>query len=588
MKRVLFAITGILLLVSSIGVSGVPVSAAANNFTIDNYDADYYLGKNSEGRSTLKTVEKITATFPTSNQNHGLERAIPQSYDGHPTHVKISSIVDENGTGLEYGTSSSNDYLIVRVGNADTYVHGVKTYVITYEQQDVTRYFADTASDEFYWDINGTEWGVPIKNFAVRLHVDDALTSNLKSTTDVACYIGKSGSTNDCELIQSDGVFTATSTYLAPGENVTIAIGFKPQTFAAYQQSFLDKLTAFYWITVYLSIPIAIILLIILSVRFYGWSNRGKDVGTVVPEYLPPRDFSVTVAGSILKINTKTFTAQLIDLAVRHYLKIYETKPKSFLVNAKYDIEIVKDPRDLLMEEWEILKDIFSNEPYVGKRLALDSLKNNTSVGLAISDNPGKVQSLITTSYGLRAKDAQKSRWFRNAGFVLLGISVLTLNIPFFIVAVTTFILGVTLSPLTDKGLALKRYLLGLKHYISVAETERLKMLQSPDGAAKVGGTADDSGKLVKLYERVLPYAILFGQEREWNLQIGAYYEAANTQPSWYSGTNGAFNAIAFSAAMSSFSTTSSYTSASSSSSGGSSGGGFSGGGGGGGGGGGW
>ncbi len=114
-------------------------------------------------------------------------------------------------------------------------------------------------------------------------------------------------------------------------------------------------------------------------------------------------------------------------------------------------------------------------------------------------------------------------------------------------------------------------------------------MLQSPDGAQKAQVDGSDTKQLVKLYERVLPYAVLFGQEKQWNKQLGKYYENTNTQPDWYSGSNGAiFNAAMFSSAMSSFATTASYSSPSSSSSGGSSGGGFSGGGGGGGGGGGW
>jgi uncharacterized membrane protein len=115
-------------------------------------------------------------------------------------------------------------------------------------------------------------------------------------------------------------------------------------------------------------------------------------------------------------------------------------------------------------------------------------------------------------------------------------------------------------------------------------------MLQSPEGAEKIGQTiqGEDAAQLVKLYERVLPYAVLFGVEKEWTKQLGAYYEAAGEQPDWYAG-NGAFNAVIFASALSGFSSQSStYSSSTSSSSGGSGGGGFSGGGGGGGGGGGW
>lgn len=123
-----------------------------------------------------------------------------------------------------------------------------------------------------------------------------------------------------------------------------------------------------------------------------------------------------------------------------------------------------------------------------------------------------------------------------------------------------------------------------------MAETDRIRMLQSPEGAEKVARIINgtDEAQLIKLYERVLPYAVLFGLESEWNKQLGRYYEATSTQPDWFMGSNGAFNAVVFTSAMSSFSTANNYASSVSSSSGGSTGGGFSGGGGGGGGGGGW
>ena len=112
-------------------------------------------------------------------------------------------------------------------------------------------------------------------------------------------------------------------------------------------------------------------------------------------------------------------------------------------------------------------------------------------------------------------------------------------------------------------------------------------MLQSPEGAEKVQVEAADEKQLVKLYERVLPYAILFGQEKEWTKQLGRYYEHLGSQPDWYAG-HGAFNAAMFASSMNSLSSAANSVSSYSSSSGGSMGGGFSGGGGGGGGGGGW
>jgi uncharacterized membrane protein YgcG len=140
-----------------------------------------------------------------------------------------------------------------------------------------------------------------------------------------------------------------------------------------------------------------------------------------------------------------------------------------------------------------------------------------------------------------------------------------------------------SLRPLTPQGRELFDYLKGLKMYIGLAEVDRIKVLQSPSGAEKVPVNTDDSANMVVLYERVLPYAVLFGQEKEWLKQLGVYYESAQSTPGWYSGTS-AFNAASFASSVGSFASYS--NSSSSSSSSGAGGGGSSGGGGGGGGGG--
>ena len=91
----------------------------------------------------------------------------------------------------------------------------------------------------------------------------------------------------------------------------------------------------------------------------------------------------------------------------------------------------------------------------------------------------------------------------------------------------------------------------------------------------------------MKLYEKLLPYAVLLNLETEWAKVLGTYYESLGSQPDWYGGS-GAFNAALFASSMSSLSSTSAsaYSGSSSSSSSGFSGGGGSSGGGGGGGGG--
>jgi uncharacterized membrane protein YgcG len=136
-------------------------------------------------------------------------------------------------------------------------------------------------------------------------------------------------------------------------------------------------------------------------------------------------------------------------------------------------------------------------------------------------------------------------------------------------------------KPLTAAGAEVRDHLRGLKEFIEWAEADRIRMLQSPQGAERIRIDSTDVRQILWLYELLLPYAVVFGQEKQWAKELAVLYGAGNS-PTWYVGTSG-FNASSFSSGIS---TLSSSTSSSSSTSGGSGGGGSAGGGGGGGGGG--
>ena len=134
------------------------------------------------------------------------------------------------------------------------------------------------------------------------------------------------------------------------------------------------------------------------------------------------------------------------------------------------------------------------------------------------------------------------------------------------------------------KGFEAKNYLEGLKLYISVAESERLMFSQSLQNSERF--QTEFGGSRVKLYEKLLPWAALFGLEKSWAKVLELQFQDEGYLPDWYVGST-TFNAMVFSNSLNSFnSAMNSYSAPSSSSSGG--GGGFSGGGAGGGGGGGW
>ena len=569
-----------------VGSSQAAFAAQTDNFTITKFDAEYSLGRDSENRSTLAATWRITAHFP-PNQNRGIAPIFVKKYDNHPTNFSLQSVTDEQGTSLEYTWNDDE----LRIGKKDVYVQGEKTYVIKFTQRDVTKHYDNTGRDEFYWDVIGNEWRVPMENVRVSVKFDESLQAARRG--EAFCYAGKQGSRQRCTVSDDKGEIVTTVSQLDRREGITMAVGFTGGTFAGYQETLIEKMIKIWSMVQVLASSLAVILMLLLSWRYRRLFGRHSELKPIPPEYLPPKQASVLTSAYILKnyealaVKGSAKVAQLLDLAVRHYIKLYEVKKASFLRSAQYEIEIVKDLKELRPEESEVVRDMFgSSMPKPGERLNLKKLQNNLSYASRTRDDDTNLKNLVHGNYALCEQKLANKRIVQKWALWVFVISVLLLSPMLLIVAGIVFALSFGWS-LTDEGLALRRYLAGLKMYIGVAEAERLQMLQSPEGAEKVKVDASDEKQLVKLYERVLPYAVLFGQEKEWSKQLGRYYEQVGEQPDWYSG-QGAFNAAAFAAGMNSLSSVASSASDYSSTSGGSTGGGFAGGGGGGGGGGGW
>lgn len=569
-----------------VGSSQAAFAAQTDNFTITKFDAEYSLGRDSENRSTLAATWRITAHFP-PNQNRGIAPIFVKKYDNHPTNFSLQSVTDEQGTSLEYTWNDDE----LRIGKKDVYVQGEKTYVIKFTQRDVTKHYDNTGRDEFYWDVIGNEWRVPMENVRVSVKFDESLQA--ARAGEAFCYVGAHGSRQRCNVSGDKGEIVTNANRLDRREGITMAVGFTGDTFAGYQETLSEKLIKI-WATVQtIASSLAVILMLLLSWRYRRLFGRYRELKPIPPEYLPPKQASVLTSAYVLKrydalmVKGSAKVAQLLDLAVRHYIKLYEVKKASFLRSAQYEIEIVKDLKELRPEESEVVRDMFgSSMPKPGQRLNLKKLQNNLSYAARTRDDDTNLKNLAHGKYGLCEQKPVNKQIVRKWALWVGIIGVLLLSPMLLIVAGIVFALSFGWS-LTDEGLALRRYLAGLKMYIGVSEAERLQMLQSPEGAEKVKVDASDEKQLVKLYERVLPYAVLFGQEKKWSAQLGQYYEQVGEQPDWYSG-QGAFNAAAFAAGMNSLSSVASSASDYSSTSGGSTGGGFAGGGGGGGGGGGW
>lgn len=570
-------------------VAGSPVVLAVdvNNFVIKDYQVDMVLSKDGEQRSKLETTETITAIFPDFDQNHGIERSLVNEYDGHQTNLKIESVTRPDGSPWHYEINSAN---ILRIGDRETYVRGEQTFIVKYSQRDVTKYFAGENIEEFYWDAIGTEWRVPIETARISLVMSGDLANS--ATGSISCYRGAFGSSQACQFTEQTDESGQKSIIvqeqnLELSQGITLAIGFKYGTFAGYQPTFLEKILPTLIMANWISTPIVIGLGIIMTLRQsrVAQTPEIKRVleQAVVPQYIPPEEYSVLDSSKVYysSMENRAMPGHIIDWAVRHFVVLKQTRESSIFRKAQYNIEVINEfPEKSRLST--LVEDIFEKIPGVGSTVTTQSLQKRTSSLV----NAFHKQDKVILESDLYSANEQATAFANKAGLISLVIGFITFTVPTIMLAIYMFNLKGR-KFYSQKGAELKNYLDGLKLYISVAEEERLKMLQSPETAEKVGDVVSDKGARITLYERVLPYAILFGQEKEWAKQLGDLYSETNQSPTWSSSLAG-FSTASFVNNLGSFTGNISSASSYSSSSSGSSGGGSSGGGGGGGGGGGW
>lgn len=603
MRLRLTALTSLLAAVTLLpGAAAIAaVQASPDDFTFSSMSVDYHLGRDGGGNATLRTVETLEAVFPDFDQNHGIERAIPLKYGEAELWLSIVSVTDGDGSPINYSRNDDDDFAVLRIGDADSFVHGAQTYRIEYTQRNVVRSFADTASDEFYWDTNGTGWAQPFGRVTATVHLEDGIGADL--TGNLACYQGYEGSTDRCDIERSGDAITASATDLGPYQNVTIAIGFDPEAFV--DPPLLRDHWAFAilpWVLLGLT---GAAFLLVLALRLFVWrDDPGR--GIIIPEYTRPKDAYPMLAAELLGRQQTALPAQIVGFAVDRVLAIREYPDRS--KDSRYVLELLAGWPTVRDEERTSLKTLFG-ELSVGRRQSLNPADRKLGDRLAV--HRGAVVKEVG-SRGWRARPVTSIprilRWSTFAvavgaitlWFIAVNLEADTTGVwlaAFLCTAGWVIVAALATPPaiMTAEGAAVRDNLYGIRDYLKLAEADRIRMLQAPGTAERIDVT--DESAIIKLYERLLPYAMIFGIEKEWIGELGRHY-ARTEAPDWYSGAEvtrlGAFSTTVGSTSFATTPTPSSSSGSSwsssggSSFSGGSSGGGSSGGGGGGGGGGGW
>ncbi|REJ04473.1 DUF2207 domain-containing protein [Microbacterium bovistercoris] len=566
-------------------VAVLPASVAradVDDFSYSTWDSQYQIGLDDEGRALMHVTETVVAEFPQTDQNRGIVRGLAEVYGSAPLYPRVISVTDGEGHDVPYETESDDDVLFVSIDD-DTYKHGSTTYVIEYTMRDVFHTPDDAEIDEFYWDLLPLDSTQDIARFTGSIRFDDALTGATAGLP--SCYQGGYGAKATCDLVEQAGVYTVTATDLGAGEGVTVAFPFEPGTVTPSPALQPDPLTDV--------IPYGLAgggLLLggagLLSVGLMKRRHRGQGDGIVVAQYEVPADLPPLLAALLEGSKAKAIPAEIVHLGVHGALRIEDGKKKprlTFLagenVGDPLDSATLRglfpdrepgDQVDLGTPDTDLARRL-SNLPKTAATAASDRglTESRRSAGGLVLGILGVVAGLIAVGLAIPGLAVQ-----RPAAIVAFVISVLLLA--------ATIVLAVLLmlkkTVLTPKGAETRELLLGAREYIRLAEADRIRMLQSYTGAER---RSDGEVDIIVLYERLLPYAMLFGLEKEWAEVLEVQYERAGSAPGWYAG----YTMGSFGSSLSTMGATLHATpvATSSSSSSGSFGGGFSGGGGGGG-----
>lgn len=633
--RYLFA--GFLALVS---VIFAPISASAvstQSFYFEDFTVDYYLSRDADGTSRMRVQEQITAIFPDTDQNHGINRVIPfTNNDGQnitmasTSHLAID--VRRNGEPEPVAHVASEDgYFLVQIGDADKYVHGRQVYTLDYEFENL---ILDQSNDndswqELYWDANGSDWQQRFDKVTARVHLSSDIAGNF--TGETVCYVGRYGESgsNRCKTTKDGNVITFTATKLSAYETLTFAMAFDAGTFTVHAPATSYLLMIIFAIFLILGVAL-IIITCVASHRVKAKRQYYKNL-FVKPEYTAPRGFTVAemaenYIGKGMNGNPKVAT--LLELAVTHKVEIVKTETTGAFGKKKpsWQVHVLKID-GLSPEQIKVLQILSGSSNAISRGQAID-IKTRTATSTLqklaqdfTTDTKAQLRTkaLYTPEKTEKSKEPAESKGPNSTLITALDIAWMVISIATFLLSIIlpdesyipyagadwlplpVFLIGfvifftILIAALdiakyeehTEKGLEYSRYLEGLKLYISMAEADRLNFLQS------VKGADTSHAGVVKLYEKLLPYATLFGLEKSWLNELSRYYEFDDVSaPTWYIGI-GAFRAHEFASAMHALTATAGTTithstTVNSSSSGSGFSGGFSGGGGGGGGGGGW
>ena len=478
-----------------------------------------------EKNRSIHVVEEIKVYAAGRAIKRGITRSLPQKRDmkGKTMRMKYDILsIEKDGKKESYFTQSGNGYETIYIGKEDVFLQpGEYTYTIEYKVPNQVGIFEDY--DEIYWNAVGTDVDFVVEEATCEVMLPEGATI-IQETA----YTGAFGSTGADYRVEQRGssTFYQTNRALAPKEGFSVAIGF--------EKGIVEPPGLFQRFGTLITIVMGFLFL--MGYFVYTWWKFGVDPPkpTSYPIFDAPDNLSPASINYILKerYQRKSFTASIIKLAIKGYLKIEEKEETKmlFFTSKIYHLVKLKVADEVLQkEEKKLMYTLFSG-------------------GRVVVEIDGEYHYYVESAYighkaNLKAQHHKFIRQGHNTRFLVIPILV---TLAVMIIAVillvnSAFIEGINLIPIatffpvaivgiilfaylikkpTEEKLELQSRIEGYKMYLEMAEKERLRLLNPPE-------------RTPEIFEQALPYAFALGVEHQWAKNFKDILEQMQYQPEW-------------------------------------------------------
>ena len=531
--------------ITLLGLAAVAITASAS-LRIDQFDAAVSIDE----QGTLHITETIAVVFYSAH--HGIEREIPVSYRT-PFGSRVTIDLDLVGITMDGGTvpytrKRAGSDLVFRIGDPDRTIAGTHVYRLSYTVARAVLFHDDYL--QLYWNVTGNDWRIPIDAATAVFRLPAGVDPGAVSSISYAGYYGQATRGPTGTLTEDGGLLFETS-YLSPGEGLTIDVSIPRTLLPLEPPSFVRRAVWFLDANKWAALPLVFLVGMILL-----WARLGRDPrkGTIAPAFEPPQGMHPGEAGVLIddRADLRDISAMVIGLAVKGHLTIEEIgedvgegladrAARLFKRPTPEDYRFHRQPGATapLSDVEQVLLDAIFDKKHAEERTlsslehefyrVLPNLKSKLYGGLIeqrlYPHNPERTRRFYTT-LGV-------------AGLALGGaVGVVYSSLYLGVAVALCGLIVLAFSPImprkTKQGVRALEDVLGLAEYIRRAELDRMEYHDAPEKSPSV-------------FEKLLPYAIALNLTSIWTKQFEGLLDEP---PTWYASRTPVFHAHLFTASM--------------------------------------